>query len=77
MPYYLYRVTQNGPVKQLAKISQFDAFKEASAEAKRLRKETDLPAGALIKVMFADNELMAEDLLSQVREGEPLTGDDW
>jgi hypothetical protein len=77
MPYYLYRVTQFGPVKQLDKITEFGAFKEASAEAKRLRKEPDLPVGAQVKVIFADNELMAEDLLSQVREGEPLTGDDW
>lgn len=77
MPYYVYRVTQLGPVKQLEKITQFDVFKEASSEAKRLRKEPDLPAGALIKVMFAENQLMAEELLNQVREGEPLTGDDW
>jgi hypothetical protein len=77
MPYYLYRVTQSGPIKQLAKLTQFDGFKDASVEAKRLRKEPDLPAGALVKVIFADNELMAEDLLNQVREGEPLTGDDW
>jgi hypothetical protein len=77
MPYYLYRVTQAGPIKQLEKITQFAAFKEASAEAKQLRKAADLPAGALIKVIFADNELMAEDLLNQVREAEPLTGDDW
>ena len=30
--------------------TQFDAFKEASAEAKRLRKEADLPANAMVKV---------------------------
>lgn len=77
MPYYLYRITQAGPVKQLDKLAQFAVFKEASAEAKRLRKDAELPVGVLIKVIFADNELMAEDLLSQVREGEPLTGDDW
>jgi hypothetical protein len=77
MPYYLYRITQVGPIKQLDKLTQFDAFKEASTEAKRLRMELDLPAGALVKVIFADNELMAEDMLNQVREGEPLTGDDW
>lgn len=77
MPYYLYRVTQSGPIKQLAKIKQFEVFKDASTEAKQLRKAPDLPAGALVKVIFADNELMAEDLLNQVREGEPLTGDDW
>ncbi len=77
MPYYVYRVTQLGPVKQLEKVTQFDVFKDASAAAKRLRKEADLPGGTLVKVMFADNELMAEELLNQVREGEPLTGDDW
>ena len=36
MPYYLYRVTQVGPVKQLEKITEFGFFKHASAEAKRL-----------------------------------------
>ncbi len=77
MPYYVYRVTQLGPVKQLEKVTQFDVFKDASTEAKRLRKLPDLPAGALVKVMFAENELQAEELLNQVREGEPLTGDDW
>ena len=77
MPYYLYRITQLGPVKQLDKLTQFDAFKEASNEAKRLRLEPDLPAGAIIKVIFADNELMAEDILSQVREPEPNIGDDY
>ncbi|MBU1237635.1 MAG: hypothetical protein KJ634_03355 [Gammaproteobacteria bacterium] len=77
MPYYLYRITQVGPVKQLDKLSQFDVFRDASAEAKRLRLEPDLPAGAQIKVILADNELMAEDLLNQVREPEPLTGEDW
>lgn len=77
MPYYLYRVTQAGPVKQLEKITEFGFFKHASAEAKRLRKETDLPANARIKVIFAENELQAEDLLNQVREAEPMTGDDW
>jgi hypothetical protein len=77
MPYYIYRVAQTGPVRQLEKIGQFDVFKDASNEAKRLRKAPDLPQGAQVKVIFADNELLAEDLLNQVREGEPLTGDDW
>ena len=77
MPYYLYRVTQQGPVRTLAKIDAHDAFKPASTEAKRLRRELDLAPGEQIKVIYADNELQAEDLLNQVREGEPLTGDDW
>lgn len=77
MPYYLYRVTETGPIKQLCKLTEFEVFKEASQEAKRLRKELDLPPNARIKIIHADNELLAEDLLNQVREPEPLTGDDW
>ena len=65
MPYYIYRVTPVGPIRQLAKISQFDAFKDASNEAKRLRRDTGLEPGELIKTIFAANELVAEDLLNQ------------
>lgn len=77
MPYFLYRVTPQGPVRVLSRLDQHDAFKTASTEAKRLRRELDLAPGEQVKVIFAENELQAEDLLNQVREGEPLTGDDW
>lgn len=77
MAYYLYKITQIGPVKQLDKLAEFETFKPASAEAKRLRVEGDLPANVVVKVIFADNELQAEDLLQQVREPEPLIGDDY
>lgn len=75
MPYYIYRVMPLGVVR---KLSQFDSFREASAQAKALRAAD--PPGALgasgkVKVMFADNELLAEDLLCQVREAGP-SGDD-
>lgn len=77
MPYYIYRVTPVGPIRQLAKISQFDAFKEASTEAKRLRRESDLAAGEVVKTIFAENELQAEELLNEVREDVPRTGEDY
>lgn len=77
MPYYIYRVTPVGPIRQLAKITQFDAFKEASTEAKRLRRETDLAAGELIKTIFAENELRAEELLNEPREEGTMTGEDY
>jgi len=76
MPYYIYRVTQLGPIKRLDKLTQYDAFREASAEAKRLRKDSDLTQ-CKIQVVFGDNELQAEEMLNTVREPEPLTGDDW
>jgi len=75
MPYYIYRVS-TGPVQILEKLTEFDAFKDASGEAKRMRKEVDLTK-MKIKVVFGDNEIQAEEALMSVREAEPLTGDDW
>lgn len=77
MPYYIYRVTPVGPVQQLAKLSQFEVFKEASNEAKRLRRETELAAGEAIKTIFADNQLQAEELLNEPRGEDPMTGEDY
>ena len=79
MPYYLYNVhtIAGTQLKRLEKLGQFASFKEASAEAKRRRTEPDLPAGCQVKVMFADNELQAEELLGQIREPEPMIGDDY
>ncbi len=75
MPYYIYRITQRGPVKQLEKIAQYEVFKEASAEAKRLRADID-PAQCRIQVVFGENELQAEDVINTVREPQPVIGDD-
>jgi len=77
MPYFIYRITPVGPIRQLAKLSQFDAFKDASGEAKRLRREIGLAPGELIKTIFADNELQAEELLNEPRGEEPMTGEDY
>ncbi|MCF8177664.1 MAG: hypothetical protein K9J74_04080 [Sulfuritalea sp.] len=77
MPYYIYRVTSLGPVPRLEKLSQFEIFKQASQEAKRLRREAELGDGVAIKTIFAETELQAEDLLSQPRGEEPMTGEDY
>ena len=71
MPYYVFHVR---PFAQIEKLAEFDAFREASTHAKSLRA-TKAHAPGRIKVMFADNERLAEDLLCQVREAGP-TGDD-
>ena len=76
MPYYIYRVSQLGPIKQLEKLTQLASFKEASAEAKSLRKDADLTK-CKIQVMFGENELQAEEALHSVREAEPMTGDEY
>jgi len=72
MPYYIYRVK---PFAQLEKLATFDAFTEASAHAKTLRATLSAQTPGKIKVMFADDDLQAEDLLSQVRNAPP-SGDE-
>lgn len=74
MPYYVYRVL---PFAQLEKLAEFGAFVQASAHAKVLRAaEKAAPQGKVkVKVMFAENEQAAEDLLCQIRDPGP-SGDD-
>jgi vacuolar-type H+-ATPase subunit H len=51
--------------------------REASARAKALRASPERPADCVIKVIFAENEQQAEDLLSEVREPAPgIVGDE-
>jgi len=76
LPYYVYRMF-SFPIRRLEKVAEAPSFGAASLQAKALRASPDLPEGAAIKVIFAANELEAEDLLSQVREAKPgLIGDE-
>lgn len=72
MPYFVFSVR---PYAQIDKLAEFAAFREASTHAKSVRAAQPGNTDAKIKVMFADNERIAEDLLCQVRESGP-TGDD-
>ncbi len=75
MPYYIYKI---GPLNILNKLAEADAFKEARALANDLRKTLDPKSGTRIQMIFAENELAAEDTLSQPRELDPsLAGDDY
>jgi hypothetical protein len=76
MPYFVYKI-ENFPIRRLEKLQAFDVFKDASAYAKEQRVAQNLPEGQIIKVIHAENELMAEDVLSQVREAPPKIGDDY
>lgn len=76
MPYFVYKI-ENFPIRRLEKLNTFEVFKEASAYAKEQRVAQSLQEGQVIKVIHAENELMAEDVLSQVREAPPKIGDDY
>lgn len=72
MPYYIYRVK---PFAQLEKLAEHSAFAQASTQAKSLRGGQEAGTPGKIKVIFADTELQAEDLLLQVRDPGP-SGDE-
>lgn len=73
MPYYVYKIF---PFRRLEKVGEFPVFKDASSRAKALRREITAEAGCQVKVVFADSELHAEDLLSEVREQPPVVAED-
>lgn len=75
MPYYIYSITER-PIKMLKKIEQHDSYRDASARVKQLRAELDESSHVIIKMMHAETELHAEDLLNEVREPAPVLGDD-
>lgn len=68
MPYYIFRI-QAGPtaiVKQLELLSEFESYKDAQEFAKQTRASQQ--DDAQVKVMFADNQLKAEEELMEKRE---------
>ena len=75
MSYYIYRVTEF-PIRKLEKLEQYDIYREASARVKQMRAELTQGSPALLKVIHAESELHAEDLLNQLREPAPELGDD-
>ena len=70
MPYYVYRIenSEMSLLKQLQLVTHFDSFKEAKNHARELRNQLDADAKTVIKVMFADNELHAEEQLMEKRD---------
>lgn len=74
MPYYVYRITDSaaGLVKQLELLDSFDSYREAKQLTKTTRLAMDSNDTAQIKVMFAENELSAEEQLQEKRE-KPIT----
>jgi len=70
MPYYVYQISKRGDldlVRQLDLLQVCDAFKTAKTEARRLREEQPRD-GVIYKVIFADNQLQAEERLQEKRE---------
>jgi hypothetical protein len=68
--YFIYKITQ-GPtemVKVLDKIDRFDNYKAAKQQVKQLRNDQAGDTAALFKIVFAESELQAEEMLQEKRE---------
>jgi hypothetical protein len=75
MPYYVFRI---GMFKVMEKQGEWATFKEAKVHTNELRKTLDPKTGDKIKMIFAENEIVAQDTLSAERElDKTLSGDDW
>jgi hypothetical protein len=55
-------------VKNLELINEFESFKEAKQYARDKRAELPQDSAEIIKVMFAENQLIAEEQLLEHRE---------
>lgn len=75
MPYFVYKIIP--PFKQLELIQTFTGYKEAGAFAKSRRAAMQPDDKFTIKMIFAEDALKAEMLLTEEREPEPMIGDDY
>lgn len=75
MPYFIYRIDAR-PIRMLEKLEEHETYRDASARVKQLRAAQAEDSTALIKMIHAESELHAEDLLNEVRMAAPVLGDD-
>jgi hypothetical protein len=75
MHYFIYRISER-PIRQLEKLEQHDTYRNASVRLKALRSELPTGSPQIIRMIHAETELHAEDLLNQIRQQAPEPGDD-
>lgn len=71
MPYYVFNMSSPQGmelVKNLDLIGEYNSFREAKLFAKAKRAQQEKGDVATIKVMFAENQLLAEEQLLAHRE---------
>jgi len=73
MPYYIYIVTshETATTKSVEPVREYENFKFAKTEVRRLRSEKQLEENQAYKIVFADDRAEAEQRLTEFRE-EPI-----
>lgn len=69
MPYFVYKISEGATalVKNLEKLDEFEGYKDAKNRARELRPEL-VNDKTLVRVVFAENALHAEEMLMEKRE---------
>ena len=71
MPYYIYKMSSQpgmSLVKNLELLGESESFKEAKNQAREQREKQNGTEGVTVKVMFAENQLLAEEQLLEHRD---------
>jgi hypothetical protein len=73
MPYYIYIVTSHdtASTRSATLVREYENFKLAKTEVRRLRGEAQLEETQAYKIIFADDMAQAEQRLTEFRE-EPI-----
>ena len=73
MPYYIYIVTSHDTTstRSVKLVREYENFKLAKTEVRRLRGEAQLEETQAYKIIFADDMAQAEQRLTEFRE-EPI-----
>ncbi|HAJ92790.1 MAG TPA: hypothetical protein DCO71_09310 [Gammaproteobacteria bacterium] len=73
MPYYIYIVTTHDTTstRSIKLVREYENFKLAKTEVRRLRSEEQLEEAQAYKIIFADDMAQAEQRLTEFRE-EPI-----
>lgn len=68
--YFIYKITQTpgNMVRQLEKIDRLDSYKLAKQQVRTLREQQSSTDLGLYKIIFAENELEAEERLQEKRD---------
>lgn len=72
MAYFIYKIFAP---KRLEYIDEFEAYRDARAFARGLRKELTREDECTVRMIFAPGREQAERLLREIREARPLGED--
>lgn len=74
MPYFIYQISHSAGaiVKNLTMVTSFEGYREAKSEIQNLRTSDKNLEKPEWKMVFAESELQAEELLQEKREAPVL-----